>query len=94
MNGQGHIEMDVALFVSLLVATCVHLYCLPSWFRQHEGIGVGLLLRLGGWLVLSARFGVVLLETGDLPVTVPAAIGLFLLAIGDVAGMLSRGKKP
>ena len=91
MDGRGHIEMDVALFVALCAATGVHLYCLRSWMRQREGVGIGLLLRLGGWLVLTARFGVVLIDTGDLPVTVPAAIGLFLLAAGDIAGMLSRG---
>ena len=91
MGSQGHIEMDTVLFVVMCIATGVHVYCLRSWIRQREGIGIGLLLRLGGWLVLSARFGAMLLETGDLPVSVPSAIGLFLLAAGDIAGMLSRG---
>ena len=91
MSGQGHVGMDVALFVVMFIAAGVHLYCLPAWLRQREGIGLGLLLRLGGWLVLAARFGTVLVEEGDIPVSVPSAIGLFLLAAGDIAGMLSRG---
>ena len=91
MDGQGHVWMDVMLFVVMCFTAGVHLYCLRSWMGQRDGIGIGLLLRLGGWLVLSARFGAMLLEAGDIPVSVPSAIGLFLLAAGDIAGMLSRG---
>ena len=93
MTGQGHIEMDVLLFVCMCLTAGVHLYCLPSWLHQRDGVVVGLLLRLAGWLVISARFGAVLWQTGDLPVSVPSAIGLFLIAAGDIAGMLGRGKK-
>ena len=86
--------MDVLLFVVICAAAVVHVLCLRGWMRQHEGIGVGLLLRLAGWSVLAARFGAVLFSDGDIPVSVPAAIGLFFLASGDIIGMLFRGRKP
>lgn len=84
--------MDIALWMLTVAAVCVNLYFLPGRFRISAGVGMIRLLRLTGWMVLSARFGFVLFTEGDILIAVPSAIGIGFIASGELATIFSRGK--
>ena len=90
--GMGMIEMDIALFMATVAAIAVQLFYLKTWMRLGWGLGLVRLLRLAGWLILSARFGSVLFTTGDIAISVASAIGLMFLAAGEIAVTLNPGK--
>ena len=92
MVGQGMIAMDVSLFMACCAACAVNVYYLPAWYRASKGMAFMRLLRVTGWAVIGARFGSVLFDTGDLAVSIPAAIGLFFLAAGEIVAIFNRGK--
>ena len=92
MIGEGYVAMDVALFMACCAACAVNVYYLPAWFRASRGMALMRLLRLVGWLVLSARFGMILFVYGDISISVPSATALFFLAAGEIAALFNRGK--
>ena len=92
MVGQGMIAMDVSLFMACCAAFTVNVYHLPAWYYASKSMAFMRLLRVTGWLVVAARFGSVLLTTGDIAVSVPMAIGLFFLAAGEIVAIFNRGK--
>ena len=90
--GEGNVEMDIALFMARCAAFAVNLYYLPRWLKHSRGMALMRLFRVTGWLIISARFGGVLFTTGDILISVPAAIGLFFLVAGEVSALFNRGK--
>lgn len=92
MVGEGMVEMDVALFMACCAACAVNIYYLPAWHRASKNMAFMRLLRVAGWLVISARFGTVLLTIGDIAISVPSSIGLFFLAAGEIVALFNRGK--
>lgn len=90
--GQGMVEMDIALFMLTVAAIAVQLYYLRTWIKISWGLGLVRLLRLTGWLILSARFGSVLFTTGDIAISAASAIGLMFLACGEIAVTMNAGK--
>lgn len=92
MSGEGMVGMDVALWMITFGAACVNLHFLPGRFRISVGVGMIRLLRLVGWVILSARFGFVLLTEGDILITVPSAIAIAFLASGEIVTIFSHGK--
>lgn len=92
MMGQGWVGADVTIFMLICAAATVHICYLPSWFRMSPALALIRVLRLTGWLILGARFGVVLFTTGDVLISMPSLIGLGFLAAGDIAVIFNRGK--
>lgn len=92
MTGQGYVAVDVALFMLICGAASVHAILLPSWHRTSPLLGLSRVLRMTGWVLLGARFGAVLFTTGDVLISMPAAIAIGFLACGDIAVIFCRGK--
>ena len=93
MVGKGMVEMDIALFMFTVAAIAVQLYYLKTWIKVSWGLGIVRLLRLAGWMILSARFGSVLFTQGDIAISAASAIGLMFLAVSEIAVILNRGQK-
>lgn len=93
MNGQGLVALDVALFMGVVAAAAVHLYSMPNCWRGPRGLVVGSALRTTGWVCLSARFGSVLLTTGDIYIPLPSLLALLFIAAGDILSVLVRRKE-
>ena len=90
--GEGMVAMDIALFMLTVAAAAVQLYCLRTWENVGWGLGLARVLRLAGWMIISARFGSVLFTQGDIAISVPSAIGLMFLACGEIVVGFNRGK--
>lgn len=90
--GEGMLAMDIALLMSATAAAAVNAYYLPACFRVSRGIAAMRGLRVMGWTVLSSRYAMVLLTVGDIQVSIPGAIAIFLLAAGELYALFNRGK--
>ena len=84
--GVGNIPMDVALFMMTVFAAVVSaVMTYKHWINAPHGFALLRGLRCTGWCILSARYATVLFTTGDILISVPSAIGLCFLALGDIA---------
>ena len=92
MVGKGMVEMDIALFMLTVAAIAVQLYYLKTWMKLGWGLGLVRLLRLAGWMILSARFGSVLFTQGDIAISAASAIGLMFLAASEIVVTMNAGK--
>ena len=90
LPGHGYIEMDIGLFISCCAAAGVNLYYLGEKYQRSGRVFFPRLLRAVGWVVISARFGGVLFYTGDIMISLPAAIGVFFLIAGDLSLVFTR----
>jgi len=87
------LEIDVALFMVTVGAAAVNVYYLPQRFAVSTGVAIARCLRLAGWLILSARFGHMLISGGDIPISIPGVVAFFFLALGEIAAIFNRGKE-
>ena len=92
MLGQTNLAVDIALFLAVCGAAGVNIYYLPAWWRVSRSMAMMRILRIVGWVILGLRFGVVLLTSGDILISLPSAIGLFFLTAGEIAALFNRGK--
>lgn len=93
MVGIGNIEMDIVMFMLTVGAALVSAVMAWRHWLSYTGAFAWLrVLRCVGWAILAARYGTVLFTTGDILISVPAAIAICFLATGDIAIVFFKGK--
>ena len=91
--GAGMIPMDIAYTLVMWAAGAVGVYTSVRLGNQNAhwrgGVAARWVMSLG-FLVVASKVTMTLLTVGDLPISVPAAVGHFMVALGYMGVALNR----
>lgn len=83
--GVGMIEYDWTLLAFSLVALLVSLYNLPRLCAKGPSVGFVGIFAVGGWLGLLGRYLYVMINEGDIYISLAAWAGIMSLACREIA---------
>ncbi len=86
------IEYDWTLVAACIFAALIRLMMLRRRCEDGPVVGFIAIFRFAGWSVLAGRYTYVMLDTGDIAISLGAWVGIMLLALGEVAVLTSHGK--